>query len=232
MSPPHSSHTHHGHASDIAEANRQHFDNFASQVHQLPGIVELTQNCVREILKAYPFKEGETVAMDFACGTGLIARELVPHVKSILGVDISQGMLDEFERLTRDNNVLPEKMHAVRCDLEGKEGELDGTKFDVIFCASSYHHFESIDKVTSILAYFLKPGGTLIVLDFEKTEREFATDEVHRKMIPHTKGLDKAEIFRAFAHGNLEAASYQHAFKARVSDIPHSYFVAIGVKPQ
>ncbi|KAK2459833.1 hypothetical protein APHAL10511_008154 [Amanita phalloides] len=38
-----------------------------------------------------------------------------------------------------------------------------------------------------ILAYFLKPDGALIGLDFGKTERGFATDEVHRKIIPRTK---------------------------------------------
>ena len=32
--------------------------------------------------------------LDFGCGTGLLALQLQPYVRSITGVDSSQGMLD------------------------------------------------------------------------------------------------------------------------------------------
>jgi len=67
---------------------------------------------------------------------GLVSKELVPHVKSILGVDISQGMVDQYNKRVRDEGIPFEKMHAVRCELEGKEGELEGSKFDVIFVSA------------------------------------------------------------------------------------------------
>jgi predicted TPR repeat methyltransferase len=63
---------------------------------------------------------------------GLISKELIPHVKSILGVDISQGMVNQFNLRVQNESISPDKMHAVREELEGKEGELDGMKFDVI----------------------------------------------------------------------------------------------------
>jgi predicted TPR repeat methyltransferase len=36
--------------------------------------------------------------LDFACGTGIVSRGLVPHCKKLVGVDISQGMVDEFNK--------------------------------------------------------------------------------------------------------------------------------------
>lgn len=64
---------------------------------------------------------------------GLVSKELIQHVKTILGVDISQGMVDHYNKKVQDEGKFLEKMHAVRCELEGKEGELNGLKFDVIF---------------------------------------------------------------------------------------------------
>jgi predicted TPR repeat methyltransferase len=36
----------------------------------------------------------EMDVLDFGCGTGLLALQLQPYVRSITGVDSSQGMLD------------------------------------------------------------------------------------------------------------------------------------------
>ncbi|KIL60983.1 hypothetical protein M378DRAFT_167488 [Amanita muscaria Koide BX008] len=86
--------------------------------------------------------------MDFACGTGLISK---PHVKTIIGVDISQGMVDQYNLRVQRESIPPEKMRAVRAEFEGKVEELDDMKFDVIICSSSYHHFESIARITQTL---------------------------------------------------------------------------------
>ena len=63
---------------------------------------------------------------------GLISRELAPYSRSILGVDISQAMVDEYNLRVFNQGIPPEEMRAVCAELEGKEGELGGQKFDVI----------------------------------------------------------------------------------------------------
>jgi len=224
-------HTHVEHTSNIAQANRVYFDQHASQYDLFPGAFDLARNCAQEILKAYPFKEGETVVMEFACGTGLVSKELIHHVKSILGVDISQGQVDQYNKKVQNEGIPLEKMHAVRCELEGKEGELNGLKFDVIFCTSAYHHFESIDKVTSTLAYFLKPGGALIVIDGERGQNDIPVDEAHRKIVAHANWLEKADIVHALEQAGLSSISYETVFSTELFGFPVSYFVAKGIKP-
>lgn len=54
------------------------------------------------------------------------------------------------------------------CDLTVAPNQLDGMKFDVVVCASSYHHFLSIEDVTKALASYLKPGGSVLVADLMK----------------------------------------------------------------
>lgn len=54
---------------------------------------------------------------------------LAPYVKSILGVDISQGVVDLFNERFANNR---ERFRAIRAELKGEDGELDNEKFDVI----------------------------------------------------------------------------------------------------
>lgn len=63
---------------------------------------------------------------------GVLSRALAPYVKSILGVDISEHMANQYNKRVSDQGIPPEEMRAVAADLKGTEDELDGRKFDVI----------------------------------------------------------------------------------------------------
>lgn len=63
---------------------------------------------------------------------GLISRELVAHCKSIVGVDISEGMVNQYNLRTHNQGLTPEEMKAVCIELKGTDDELDRAKFDVI----------------------------------------------------------------------------------------------------
>ena len=58
---------------------------------------------------------------------GLVSKQLAPFCKHIVGVDISQGMVDQFNKHTEMQN-----MKAVCTELKGEPGELGDEKFDVI----------------------------------------------------------------------------------------------------
>ena len=75
----------------------------------------------------------------FIISTGTTSRELAPYVKSIVGVDISQGMVDVFNQRVANQGIPPEEMKAIRAELKGDDSELDGTKFDVIIVSFHFH---------------------------------------------------------------------------------------------
>jgi len=213
---------------DFVLANKQHFDSTAQHYDQMPCVI-LSQKSAHAMMKAYAFSEDETHVMDYACGTGLVSRELVPYVKTIVGVDISQGMVDQYNLRVYNQGIPPEEMHAICAKLEGNQGELDGKKFDVVVCASAYHHIQSIEHITQILAYFLKPGGVLLVVDLEKTEVGIHIDS-HREIVPHRGGIAKADIECAFKSADLESFTYERAFGAKLKGAPVNLFIAKGFK--
>lgn len=63
---------------------------------------------------------------------GLISKQLGLYCKRIVGVDISQGMVDEYNKHVHNQGISPDEMVAICTDLKGDSGELDGQKFDVI----------------------------------------------------------------------------------------------------
>lgn len=98
----------------------------------------------------------------------------------------------------------------------------------------AYHHFAHPEEVTKILASFVKPGGSLLVVDFASNEKkEEIVAEEHRKTVPHAAGFDEDQMktmFTAAGLGNFEMGIL-------LRDVPiHVYkitsFLARGVKPQ
>lgn len=106
-----------GHDHDFISANEAHFDAEAHKFEARTEGRELAKRVGKAITETYPdlFDEDKTEVMDFACGpgehtrtcktstsmahrcvkfVGLLSRELCPYVKSIVGVDISQNMVN------------------------------------------------------------------------------------------------------------------------------------------
>lgn len=69
--------------------------------------------------------------------SGLISRELAPYAKTIVGVDITQALVDNYNHRVENQGIAPDEMRAVCAELKGEEGELDGLKFDVIVVSLS-----------------------------------------------------------------------------------------------
>ena len=90
---------------------------------------------------------------------GFVAAEILPHVKSILGVDISQGMVrvlfreerrvmctgsrqvDTYNARAEKVGASPEAMRAVCVELKGTGSELDGRKFDLVIVRTRFYSF-------------------------------------------------------------------------------------------
>jgi 2-polyprenyl-3-methyl-5-hydroxy-6-metoxy-1,4-benzoquinol methylase len=61
-----------------------------------------------------------------------MSRELAPYTKTLIGIDISQAMVDVYNTHVTNQGIPPEEMHAVCAELKGVDGELDGARFDVV----------------------------------------------------------------------------------------------------
>ena len=86
-------HSHYHHHHDYAKANADHFSQHAS-TYRSELSLETAKRAAGVLRKNYQFDSNQTEVLDFACGPGLIAFELLPDAKSVVGADVAQGMID------------------------------------------------------------------------------------------------------------------------------------------
>ncbi|KAG6819803.1 hypothetical protein H0H93_008498 [Arthromyces matolae] len=226
---------------NFLEANKAHFDSVAHEFDNFPHAIERAKRSAAKMREVVDFDPDSTIVMEYACGTGLVSRELAPYAKRIVGIDISQGVVDQFNLRVHNQGIDREEMEAFCIELKGQEGELNDEKFDVIVCTSAYHHFPDIDAVTRMLTFFLKQGGSLIVVDLMKNTgthshgtRSHGPGEGHtlipekfHHIVPHKGGLDQSDIKKAFEGAGLESFLFDDSM---IGKDDARLFIAKGIK--
>ncbi|KAK7043648.1 hypothetical protein VNI00_008259 [Paramarasmius palmivorus] len=235
---PHN-HNHHGHGhghGDHAALNKAHFDSHAESYDDTPGAIELTRKIGEGVLESISFDKEKTTVLDFACGTGLVSNVLVPHSKYLVGVDISEGMINQFTKRFDSQGLSSDKVKGVAIELKGEPGELDGAKFDVITCSMAFHHFDpsKLQDMTKILASFLKPGGYLFIMDMEPTNAQPPTiPEDWDQTIGHKGGFPESTMRSLFEGAGLtESFSYRHLTTFKMWDNEMDIFISKAQKPE
>src|SRR5438067_4681441 len=105
--------------------------------------------------------------LDVATGTGDFAFEALSILKpkKIIGVDISQGMLDiAQQKITKRG--LGDKFEIKLGDSEGLPFSAD--EFDAVTVAYGVRNFENLEAGLADIYRVLKPGGKAVVLEFSK----------------------------------------------------------------
>jgi hypothetical protein len=96
-------------------------------------------------------------------------------------------------------------------------------------CSLAYHHIDDIAAVTRLLAFFLKPGGSLLVVDYPTMDVAAVPDEV-LPAIAHKGGISEVsikEVYDGAGLGHFERV----LFKGPKSSMhPEDIFLAKGVK--
>ncbi|KAG7095860.1 hypothetical protein E1B28_006552 [Marasmius oreades] len=202
---------------DIAAANKAHFDAHAHSYDDTPSVLRVTKEIGKSIVETIPFNKEKTTVLEYACGTGLVSNELVPYCKSLVGVDISEGMIKEFVKRFEKQELPPTKVRGICQELKGEQGELNGETFDVVVCSMAYHHFDpkNLQSITDMLASFLKPAGFLAVIDGQPNADGSATiggnhGNVNPAALGKTTGFSQADMEGLFNGAGLTFRSYKH----------------------
>lgn len=205
----HHDHDHHS----MTEQNKSHFNKIARDIDDFPQALALAKMVATAVLEENwqnmrdehdgdevdPETDrplGGTRMLEFACGSGLVSREIAPFVAKVVGVDISQGMVDIFNEKARAKGFDVEDMHAVCVNLLGEDEsvapevqtatvlkQIGGEKFDLILCSAAYHHLPDPGRITKALSALLAPKGSLLITDIYKSSDDF--DLVKTKGIFH-----------------------------------------------
>jgi ubiquinone/menaquinone biosynthesis C-methylase UbiE len=119
-----------------------------------------------EILAATGVKPGMAVA-DVGAGTGLFTLMFAQAVKPggrIYAVDISQAFIEHIRQSAKARGL--DNVTAVLTD--GTETNLPDASVDLVYMSDTYHHFEHPGETLQSIRKALRPGGRMVVIDFER----------------------------------------------------------------
>ncbi|RDK47474.1 putative SAM-dependent methyltransferase [Aspergillus phoenicis ATCC 13157] len=160
------------------ERNRQYFDKLAkSYTNDFKSVLEFICRLVDGhrpwISDAWVDTEAgkgkEIKMLEYACGTGPVSLTLAPFVSKIVGLDVSDNMISEYNK-NAEKAGYGDKMVALKGDLlaETAPAELSGPEyfdFDLVVVSMALHHFERPELAMARFSERLKKGGVCVIVD-------------------------------------------------------------------
>ncbi len=112
----------------------------------------------------------EKIALDVATGPGHTAMHLAPHLRQVVGLDLTHGMLVKAMELSVDRDVV--NLDLVQANVYSLPFA-DGT-FDIVTSRRAPHHFPNLLEAIRSMRRVLKPGGVMVIDDRSVPEDDFA----------------------------------------------------------
>lgn len=165
-----------------------------------------------EIVERMKLSPGDRVA-DIGTGTGLFVEpfsEAVGQDGWVYALDIAPKFLERVEKLAEIKSL-----HNVTPVLCGQDDiRLAPGSINAAFICDVYHHFEFPDQSLASIHKAMKPGGKLVVIDFNRVpgeSREWTLNHVRAGK----------EVFRA----EIEKAGFRFVNEVEVPSFKENYFL-------
>jgi SAM-dependent methyltransferase len=162
------------------------------------------------IVEALALSPGMTVA-DIGAGTGLFLPDFDREVGSegrVYAVEISPKFLEHLrERTEREGLSRVELVEALEDSVE-----LPAASVDLAFVCDTYHHFEYPLSTLASLYAAIRPGGSLVILDFDR--------------IPGQSGdwvMGHLRAGKAVFRGEIESAGFRFEREVPVEGLKENY---------
>ncbi|MCH8204182.1 MAG: class I SAM-dependent methyltransferase, partial [Candidatus Hydrogenedentes bacterium] len=121
-----------------------------------------------EIIDVLQLEEGTDVA-DIGAGTGFFSRMMAHKVGprgTVYAVDIAENFIEHIAELSKKEGL--KNMKAIVCS--ERSVDLPENSIDVAFICDVYHHFEYPYDSMASLHKAMRPGGRLVIVDFERVK--------------------------------------------------------------
>jgi SAM-dependent methyltransferase len=162
------------------------------------------------IVEALAVSSGMTVA-DIGAGTGLFLPDFDREVGSegrVYAVEIAPKFLEHLrERIEREGLTQIEVVEGLEDSVE-----LSAASVDLAFVCDTYHHFEYPQATLASLYTAIRPGGSLVILDYERIP-----GESEDWALEHMRA--GKEVFRR----EIESAGFQFEREVTVEGLEANY---------
>ncbi len=165
-----------------------------------------------QILKAVGLSAGEVIA-DIGAGTGLfmpLFAEAVGEDGAVIAVDLSEPFVKHLRGRAKKLGL--DNVTVVQCS-EDSVG-LEENSIDVAFICDTYHHFEYPIASLASIRDALKPGGRLVVIDFERIEGE-----------SRQWTLDHVRAGKETFSSEIASAGFERLKELQVPGLKENYFL-------
>lgn len=169
--------------------------------------------------------------LEIGCGTGLLSFKLSPLVRSLVGVDTADGMINAFNakvaalpddttpNLCAINHLLTSpdspELQGAAAALATQRGETSAPpyRFDLIVSHLTLHHIPSLPDIFRTLMECLKHGGVVALTDYE----DFGSEAVSfhpKKKRPGVErhGIQRGEIEEVMLGTGFNEVRVEKAF--------------------
>lgn len=200
-------------ASEIVKKYDEYAINYDKDMEFI-GYSPQAPKYMAELCLKHLFHEENAKVLDVGCGTGIIGKHLrnLRFAGTIHGIDGSQGMVDEAEKLTGVYNRLVCKFLNFDADFGFAQHSYDAVVSSGCFSAS---HFDP--ELVKMLGKYAKINGVLI-FNTRANAIEYRTQlEKHVNEMTNNGIWEKINVckvpFCDIDYKNLGTLSYQYCFK-------------------
>jgi ubiquinone/menaquinone biosynthesis C-methylase UbiE len=155
----------------------------------------------------------DMIVLDVACGAAHASEPIAPHVRQIVGVDLTPALLAIGAQRLRDagiGNVLLQEANSESLPF------LDES-FDLVFCRASLHHFEHPERAIAEMVRVCRVGGRVVLMDLVAPAADVREqfDHVHRLLDPsHMRTYTEPELAELLP-GGIDALIYADTMSMR-----------------
>ena len=166
-------------------------------------------------------KPTDTV-LDFACGTGLVTVQVADSAASILGIDISPGMIDQAQMKCAARNI----GNVTFLVSTLTDDSLAEASFDTVLAFNILHGLPDAAAYCARIHRLLKPGGLFLSVTDCLKEAGFATVALVKtlcalRLMPHVNILSQQDIRTLVENAGFSIVETQNLF-----DVPPNLYIA------
>ena len=158
--------------------------------------------------------------MDFGAGTGLITSHVLPHVKKITAVDVSESMLEQLVSKPEFEG----KVEALCQDIIEQPIK---QKFDLIISAMALHHVKDTNLLFQRFADLLAPGAKVALADLDKEDGSFHPEDIEGV---YHDGFDRQHIQSLLEQNGFTDAQFVTAHTVNKENKSYPIFLVTATK--
>ena len=161
----------------------------------------------------------EMIVLDVACGAGHAAEQVAPHVRQVVGLDLTRALLELGADRLRDAGITNVLLQ------EGSAADLPflDASFDLVACRAALHHVPDPGVVVAEMARVCRPGGRVVAADMVAPSADVreAFDALHRSIDPSHAGVLLEGELAELLHSKVGPLTYGETSDPFVLPVDH-----------